>query len=97
MAHRVEWSDEARADLRRIAEFLAQDSPRYASTIVDAVLTRVEHLERFPRMGRMVPELGDESFREILVYSYRVMYRLEGDDVTIAAVIHSKRSLNLPE
>ena len=97
MAHRVEWSHEARDDLRRIAAFVAQDSPRYASTIVDAILTRVGHLERFPRLGRTVPELEDDSFRELLVYSYRVMYRLEGDDVTIAAVIHAKRSLDLPE
>ena len=97
MAYRVAWSAEARADLRRIAEFVAQDSPTYASTIVDAVLARVARLGEFPRMGRVVPELGDESFRELLVSSYRVMYRLEADSVVIAAVIHSKRSLGLPE
>jgi toxin ParE1/3/4 len=97
VAHRVAWSAEARADLRRIAEFVAQDSPSYASTIVDAVLARVARLGEFPRMGRVVPELEDESFRELLVYSYRVMYRLEGDSVIVAAVIHVKRSLGLPE
>ena len=97
MAHRVAWSAEARADLRRIAEFVAQDSPTYASTIVDVVLARVARLAEFPRMGRVVPELEDESFRELLVYSYRVMYRVDADSVIIAAVIHAKRSLGLPE
>ena len=47
-------------------------------------------------MGRVVPELGDESFREIIVHSYRIMYSLDGDAVTIAAVVHTKRSLDLP-
>ena len=96
MAPQVAWASEARADLGRIVEYLAADSPAYASVLVEAILDRIDHLGQFPRMGRIVPELGDESFREIIVHNYRVMYRLEGDAVTIAAVIHTKRSLDLP-
>jgi plasmid stabilization system protein ParE len=35
----------------------------------------------------------NENIRELLVYSYRVIYRLEKRDVVIAAVIHGKRML----
>lgn len=31
--------------------------------------------------------------REVFAYSYRVIYRLEKDEVLIAAVIHGKRNL----
>jgi len=35
-----------------------------------------------------VPEAGDEAFRELLVYSYRVIYRVEKQRVTIEAIAH---------
>ena len=48
---------------------------------------------RFPRVGHKVPEFDDENIRELAVYSYRIIYRLQGDEVVIAAVIYGKRIL----
>jgi toxin ParE1/3/4 len=50
-------------------------------------------LAQFPRSGRMVPEFGDENVRELIVYSYRVIYRIHEQEAVIAAVIHGKRAL----
>lgn len=50
-------------------------------------------LALFPRSGRKVPEFDNEDMRELLVYSYRVIYRLAEPEVVIAAVIHGKRIL----
>jgi plasmid stabilization system protein ParE len=50
-------------------------------------------LARFPQAGRMVPEFDDENMRELIVYSYRVIYRLEQGEVLIVVVIHGKRVL----
>ncbi|HEY2115527.1 MAG TPA: type II toxin-antitoxin system RelE/ParE family toxin [Candidatus Angelobacter sp.] len=44
-------------------------------------------------MGREVPEFQDPELRELLVYSYRIIYRVGTDEVLIASVIHGKRSL----
>ena len=44
-------------------------------------------------MGREVPEFQDPEFRELLAYSYRIIYQVGTDEVLIAAVIHGKRSL----
>jgi plasmid stabilization system protein ParE len=38
-----------------------------------------------------VPELGREDIRERFVYSYRLVYRIAQDSITIVAVIHGKR------
>jgi plasmid stabilization system protein ParE len=54
-------------------------------------LTRT--LERFPLSGRKVPEFDNENIRELLAYSYRILYEVERDRVTIAAVIHGRRML----
>jgi toxin ParE1/3/4 len=50
-------------------------------------------LARFPPLGRKVPEFEDENVRELLVYSYRIIYRLLPDEALIVAVIHGKRVL----
>jgi toxin ParE1/3/4 len=61
----VKWSHQARADLRHVFEFIAHDSPRYASRVVQDITDKAETLNNLPRLGRIVPEIGDETVREI--------------------------------
>ncbi len=42
-------------------------------------------------MGRIVPECNDKNIRERLVYSYRLVYKIERTKILIVAVIHDKR------
>lgn len=76
-----------------IAEYIAADSPTYAGIVVKKVVNQVKTLARFPRAGRKVPEFDDENIRELFAYSYRIIYRLQEEEVVIAAVIHGKRIL----
>jgi len=46
---------------------------------------------RFPWMGRVVPELGDNEIRERSAYSYRVIYQVQEKRILILAVLHGKR------
>jgi toxin ParE1/3/4 len=39
----------------------------------------------------MVPEFRDKSIRELLVYSYRLIYRIENQRISILALIHGRR------
>lgn len=93
MAHRVVWSRRASQDLEAIASYIAADSPAYASIVLKRIVNLSKTLTRFPRAGRKVPEFENENIRELLVYSYRVIYRIEGSEVLIAAIIHGKRDL----
>ncbi|MGC9988225.1 MAG: type II toxin-antitoxin system RelE/ParE family toxin [Terriglobales bacterium] len=93
MAHRVVWSPRAAKDLDSITDYIAADSPTYAGTVLKNVVNQTRILARFPQAGRMVPEFDDENMRELIVYSYRVIYRLEQGEVLIVAVIHGKRVL----
>jgi toxin ParE1/3/4 len=54
---------------------------------------RVRHPPHFPRSGRKVPEFDDEDIRESIAYNYRIIYRVEREEILIAAVIHGKRML----
>jgi plasmid stabilization system protein ParE len=48
-------------------------------------------LRDFAYRGRLVPEIADESIREVFVYRYRLMYRVRDRSVEIVAFIHSAR------
>jgi toxin ParE1/3/4 len=89
----LRWTQHARDDLREIHAFIARDSPRTAEALVERLLTATERLAMFPESGRMVPEFPALGYREIIVSSYRVLYRLADDTVWIAAVVHGRRLL----
>ena len=93
MAHRVVWSRRALQDLEAISEYIAEDSPAYAAVVVKNIVQQTRLLSQFPRSGRKVPEFDDENIRELLAYSYRIIYRFQENEVLIAAVIHGKRML----
>ena len=93
MAHRVGWSQRALHDLEAIADYIAADSPTFAGIVVNKVVNRTKMLAQFPRSGRKVPEFDNEDIRELIVYSYRIIYQLQEHEVVIAAVIHGKRAL----
>jgi addiction module RelE/StbE family toxin len=93
MAYRVGWSRRALNDLEDIAEYIAADSPTYARNVIKKIVSQTRMLAQFPRSGRMVPEYDDENVRELIVYSYRIIYRLQENEVVIAAVVHGGRNL----
>ena len=93
MAHRIVWSRRALHDLEAIASYIAADSPTYAGSVIKKIVSQTRILAQFPRAGRKVPELNDEDIRELIVYSYRIIYRLQPHEILIAAVIHGKRIL----
>lgn len=94
MDHKVVWSPEALEDVESIAGYIAKDSAFYAAAVVQKILDTSRDLSRFPLVGRIVSELEDESIRERFVYSYRLIYRMRDDVITVAAVIHGRRLLN---
>ena len=89
----VRWSYSSKRDLHQIYEYIAQDSEFYAKKVINDIVDRSEYLGDFPNMGRKVEEFDDEGLREVIVYSYRLIYRVAVDGVNIIAIVHSSRNL----
>lgn len=87
----IVWSKPARDDLRSIHQYIAKDSPHYATRVIQDISDKVKTLAILPRIGRVLPEIGEENVREIGMYSYRIMYELIGDTVHVHGVIHKRR------
>ena len=88
---KIIWTERALSDLENIAEYIANDSERYANLTIKNIFNQVLILEKHPFMGRVVPELNNERIRELIVGNYRVVYENEESSVNILTVHHSKR------
>ena len=89
----VRWTDQAVDDLRAIREFIERDSPRYGRLVVERLFDATQRLESFPFSGRVVPELGRDDVREIVLGEYRIVYRLKGETAELITVFRSSRLL----
>jgi plasmid stabilization system protein ParE len=90
---RVEWTRSALADLVRIYEYIAKDSQRYALSVIDRITKRTVQIGLFPFSGESVPEYSNQKIREVIEYSYRLIYLIDADVVYVLAVVHGARPL----
>lgn len=68
----VKWAAPAKADLKKIFAYIAEDSKYYARRVVQNIVEKTEALNDFPEIGRMVPEVNEKNIRELMIYSYRM-------------------------
>lgn len=93
--YRVIWAESARLDLIDIAEYIAEDSVMIALNVVEKIRKEVAALFSSPSRGRIVPELerhGIAGYREIVIAPWRVLYRIDNDEVHILLVIDGRRN-----
>jgi addiction module RelE/StbE family toxin len=89
----VVWSATAITHLTAIHEYIAKDSPRYALRMVDRLTSRSRQIARFPQSGQVVPEYSDSSLREVIEGPYRIIYRVEPQQIVVVSVVHGARIL----
>lgn len=89
----VWWTERARDDLAAIHAFISQDSTHYASVVVHRLIAAVDRLRDFPVSGRVVPEFGDPSIREIISRPYRLVYRVVSEREVHVLTVHHGASV----
>ena len=84
----IRWTRPAIQDLVEIREYIAKDSPAAGSRVASAIREEVKALAHHPEVGRKGLLVGT---RELVIsrLPYLVVYQLEGDAVTILAVVHT--------
>jgi len=73
---KIVWTDQAIQDLSDIGEYIANDSRRYAKEVVQSLFESVQLLASYPKAGRVVPEFGLSWLRELIMGSYRIVYKI---------------------
>ena len=91
------WSPLAVDRASEIAGYIAQDKPSAAEKWIKIVFSKVEQLKSSPEIGRIVPEIRNNQFREIIYGNYRIIYRIEAEQISILTIRHGKQLLPIKE
>ena len=95
MAVEISWTTQSLEDILNVAEFIAQDSERYAQIQTERFFDRTIILETFPHAGRIVPEIKSEDIRELIEGNYRIIYRIiTPQRIDILTIHHSHQLLS---
>lgn len=90
---KIIWSPLARRRVGDIGEYVSQSRPKAAEELVRAIFACVRRLEAFPLSGRRVPESARSDLREVIYGNYRVIYRVERDQLVVLTVRHARQNL----
>lgn len=86
---RLIWTTRAKRNLRDIVSYIWTDNPAAARKIKARVEKQVAFLAHQPFMGRPGAIAGT---REAIAHpSYRVIYQVTGETVSILAILHTRR------
>ncbi len=93
---RLNWTEQSIDDLLNIAEFISKDSVKYAVIQIRRIRERARTLKTQPSLGRIVPELNNDSTRELILGNYRIIYKFISEErIDILTVHHSAKILRI--
>jgi plasmid stabilization system protein ParE len=84
----VRLTPSARAQLLAAVAHIHADRPTAARDFRTRVDITLRRLIDFPESGRVIPEFDRLGFREVLVDSYRLFYRIQGEVIWVVGVWH---------
>ena len=91
---RIVWLTKANNDLIDIYNYISKDSIYYAMKTVNEIINKVEILHIFPYSGRILNDIVNEEYRELIYKSYRIIYRIKISTIYIHRVWHSAREIS---
>jgi plasmid stabilization system protein ParE len=91
------WTPLAIERASEIAEYISQDKPSAAENWINTVFSKVAKLKFAPEVGRPVPELRNNQFRELIYGNYRIIYRVEKQQISILTIRHGMQILPIDE
>ncbi len=94
---KIVWSPLAVDRASEIVDYISQDSPLAADKWIHTVYSKIEQLRSYPESGRIVPEINDRQFRELIYGNYRIVYHIETNQLSILTIRHGKQILPIGE
>ena len=95
MTSRFIFTEGAETQLLEILDYLADESESAAVRVRDAIYDAVGKLAERPGIGHTRKDLTDRPLKFWSVYSYLVVYDPASRPLTIVAVLHGARDVEL--
>ena len=94
---KIIWSPLSIERVEEIANYIRKDSVNASIVWAKAIFSIIERLNKYPKSGRVVPEVEREDIREVIFKNYRVIYRVDKNRLVILTVRHGKQLLPLDD
>lgn len=91
---RLEWSEEARADLLAIVDYISDDNPQAAQDLKDEIEAKVNALPAHPKkyaQSRRAPDYRQLTVRANYLVFYRLLSEKAPQIIDVSAVVHARR------
>ena len=86
----LKWTRRALRDVRHLHEYVSEANPDAARSMVARVGEAVDRLRQYPQQGK--PGRVAETRELVLAGTpYIIVYRIEGGEVQVVAVLHGAR------
>jgi len=93
----IEWSPLAIERVIEMAEYIALDKPNVAIQWAGDIFDSTEKLREHPKLGRIVPEIQEDEYRELIEGNYRIIYLIGTSKISVLTVRHGKQRLSIKE
>lgn len=94
---KIVWSPLAVERTSEIVDYISRDKPLAANNWIDTVCSMVDQLRANPGIGRIVPEINENQFRELIYGNYRIIYHIGIKRISILTIRHGKQILPIDE
>lgn len=85
----ITWTVEAERWLKDIYDYIAQDHPEAAATVIEGIYQRAQILTAFPEIGHKYRSEPEGDIRILLYGHYRIAYLIRGQErIDILGVFH---------
>lgn len=86
---KIRWTSEAEKWLRDIYDYIAQDNPQAAATVVSGIYDKAQILRNYPEIGYKYRIEPDGEIRILLYGHYRIAYLVKRKkQIDILGVFH---------
>lgn len=88
---KINYTLESIHDLKRLREFIERENPVAAQRIANELLTGIEKLKVFPKIGLSVQHAPNpEIIRDLFVGHYTIRYLINSNTIFILRIWHGK-------
>ncbi len=86
---KINWTNEAEKWLRDIYDYIVQDNPVAAESVITGIYRKAQTLADFPQLGYKYRTEPEGDIRILLYGHYRIAYLIrENDQIDILGVFH---------
>lgn len=79
----IRWSLEAYERLKTIKEFIEQESPEAAQRTVKGLLEQIDHIARFPNIGKSAFSPTYPNLKVLIWKQYKIYYEYKEQDEVV--------------